>query len=282
MSPGPNGRPALRIPEVERWRPDVLGTDATQFDKVVTEGDRLLRSMLTEQDALARSWKGAGADSATARITAEKTAGSHLMARIGNLETALTTYRDQLTHARQFVLDRRNLIVDMGFEVADDGTVTSVAKQQALRAAAGRNPKCDPGYLAKALLDVEYEAAQQQLAMVTALQNADNTATATKAAIDLAKSELARVALYELPPTPRTNILMRQASPPRPPPVRNGPTRAADRWSDRRGREWRSPTASSSRPCGCSIPASRVRGTLSPAQWIPPPTRPPRQKSDRH
>ncbi|MCM6772762.1 T-complex 10 C-terminal domain-containing protein [Nocardia sp. CDC159] len=197
MSPG---RPTLKISEVEKWNPDVLGTDATHFDTVVTKGDQLLQSMVTKQHELAESWKGAGADSAAARVEAEKTAGSHLMGKIGGLKTALSTHQGELAHAKQFVIDRRNLIVGMGFEVADDGTVTSVAKQQALKAAAGRNPHSDPGYLAKALLDVEYEAAQQQLAMVTALQNADNTATAAKAAIDMAKSELARVALYEMPP----------------------------------------------------------------------------------
>ncbi|KZM75252.1 hypothetical protein AWN90_17735 [Nocardia terpenica] len=144
--------------------------------------------------------KGAGADSAAARVNAEKMAGSHLMDKVGNLRTVSTTHQGELAHAKQFVIDKRNLIQGMGFEVADDGTVTSVAKQQALKAAAGRNPTSDPGYLTKALIDVEYEAAQQQLAMVSALQNADNTATAAKAAIDVAKAELAHVAFFEMPP----------------------------------------------------------------------------------
>ncbi|MEG8183341.1 hypothetical protein GZH49_33290 [Nocardia terpenica] len=185
---------------MEKWNPDVLGTDATHFDTVMTKGDELLQSMVTKQHELADSWKGAGADSAAARVTAEKTAGSHLMDKIGGLKTALTTHQGELAHAKQFVTDKRNLIVGMGFELADDGTVTSVAKQEALKAAAGRNPKADPGYLTKALINVEYEAAQQQLGMVSALQNADNTATAAKAAIDIAKAELAKVAFFEMPP----------------------------------------------------------------------------------
>ncbi|KZM68413.1 hypothetical protein [Nocardia terpenica] len=190
----------MKISDVEKWNPDVLGTDATHFDTVVTKGDQLLQSMVTEHDNLAQTWKGAGADSAAARVNAEKTAGSHLMGKIGGLKTALTTHQGELAHAKQFVIDKRNLIVGMGFELADDGTVTSVAKQQALKAAAGRNPRSDPGYLTKALIDVEYEAAQQQLGMVSALQNADNTATAAKAAIDIAKAELAKVAFFEMPP----------------------------------------------------------------------------------
>lgn len=98
MSPGP-GRPTLTISQVEKWKPDLLGTFATRFDTVVTNGDKLLQSMVTQQDHLAESWKGAGADSAAARVNADKTAGSHLMDKVGGLKTTLTTQQTELAHA---------------------------------------------------------------------------------------------------------------------------------------------------------------------------------------
>lgn len=156
MSPG---RPTLKISEVEKWTPSLLGTFATRFDTVVTKGDGLLHSMLAKQDELEETWKGAGADSATARVASEKTAGSHLIDKIGGLETVLTTQQTELAHARQFVIDKRNLIVGMGFEVADDGTVTSNAKRTAVKAAAG-NADPLPANVITALMQVGYEASQ--------------------------------------------------------------------------------------------------------------------------
>lgn len=201
MSPGP-GRPTLKISQVEAWNPDVLGTDATSFGTVVTKGDQLLHSMQTEQDDLAHSWKGAGADAAAARMTKEKTAGSHIMAKVDSIKTVFTTQQKELTNAKNFVIGKRNLISGMGFEVADDGTVTSVAKQESIKAAGGRNPSNDhnPGRITAALVEVEFEAAQHQVEMVGALQFADNTATAAKTLMDEAKSDLSRLALLEVPP----------------------------------------------------------------------------------
>ncbi|WP_280361271.1 hypothetical protein [Nocardia wallacei] len=197
MSPGQT----LLISQVEKWNPAALGTDATSFANLVTKGDEHLQSMLTTQDDLAETWKGAAADAAARRVTNEKTAGSHLMGKILGLKDACTRYQTELTDARQQVIDKRNLIQGMGFEVADNGAVTANAKIQAVKAAGGRNPKndADPGVVAAAILQIEHEAAQQQLAMVTTLQHADNTATAAKTAIDAAKTEISRVALLETP-----------------------------------------------------------------------------------
>jgi uncharacterized protein YukE len=201
MSPGP-GRPTLKISQVEQWKPDVLGTDATSFGTVVTKGDQLLHSMQTEQDDLSHSWKGDAADAAAARMTSEKTAGSHIMTKVDSIKTVFTAQQKELADAKNFVIGKRNLIQGMGFEVADDGTVTSVAKQAAIKAAGGRNPSNDhnPGRITAALIEVEYEAAQHQVEMVSALQFADNTATAAKTLMDEAKSDLSRLALLEVPP----------------------------------------------------------------------------------
>ncbi|MEU6562931.1 WXG100 family type VII secretion target [Nocardia nova] len=198
MSPGP-GRATLKISEVEKWKPDLLATFATRFDAVVTKGDELLKSMVTEHDHLAETWKGAGADSAATRVTNEKTAASHLLDKVGGLKTVLTTHQNELAHAKQFVIDKRNLIVGMGFEVADDGTVTAEAKRTAVKAAAG-NKDPEPGNVTMALLQVGYEAQQQHVAMLGALQHAENTAAGAKAAIDVANEAVNHVAMFELPP----------------------------------------------------------------------------------
>jgi len=201
MSPG-SGRPTLQISQVEKWNPDALGTDATSFGTVVTKGDQLLHSMQTELDDLSHSWKGAGADAAAARTTSEKTAGSHILAKVDSIKTVFTAQQKELADAKNFVVGKRNIIAGMGFEVADDGTVTSVAKQAMIKAAGGRNPSNDhdPGRITVALIDVEYEAAQHQVEMVSALQFADNTATAAKTLLDEAKTDLSRLALLEVPP----------------------------------------------------------------------------------
>ncbi|WP_280273437.1 hypothetical protein [Nocardia wallacei] len=197
MSPGQT----LLISQVEKWDPEALGSDATSFGNLVTKGDELLQSMLTTQDDLAESWKGAAADAAATRVVNEKTAGSHLMGKIDGLGNACTRYYTELTDARQQVIDKRSLIQGMGFEIADNGTVSANAKIQAVKAAGGRNPKndADPGVVAAAILQIEYDAAQQQLAMVTTLQHADNTATAAKTAIDAAKTDVSRIMFLEAP-----------------------------------------------------------------------------------
>ncbi|MBO0852408.1 MAG: hypothetical protein J2P18_01410 [Nocardia sp.] len=192
------GRPSLKVSDVTKWKPDVLGNYATRFDTVVTKGDQMLQSMLTEHDHVAQTWKGAGADSAAARVAAERTAGSHLMDKIGGLKNTFTTHQNELAHARQFVVDKRNLIVGRGFEVADDGQVTADAKQKALQAAAG-SATPQPANVTTASLQIGYEAEQLNVEMLSALQYAENTAAAAKAAIDVAGQAVNQVAMFEAP-----------------------------------------------------------------------------------
>lgn len=199
MSPGP--AKTLLISEVEKWKPERLGEDATKFASVVTDVDQLLGSMLTKQDEIAESWNGAGADSATTRVTNEKTAGSHIMGKVDAIKGIYTAHQTQLADAKNFVTQKRDLIRGMGFEVADDGNVTANAKIAAAMAASG-NPDTPPGSVSNAIVQIKRDAAEQHVVMVSALQNADNTATSTKAALDLAKGELGQIAMYEVPPKP--------------------------------------------------------------------------------
>ncbi|MBF6174922.1 hypothetical protein [Nocardia blacklockiae] len=191
MSP----RPTLLISQIENWNTGVLATDATTMAELVTKADEMLHSMLTTQDDLAESWRGAGADAAAARVVSEKTAGSHIVGQISNLRGAYTTHQTALTDAKNLVVTKRNLFRDTrGFDVRDDGTVTAETKIRQLEAA-GK----DRGDVAGARIDLMYEAGQCQLELLSALQNADNAATAARTQIELAKAELGRVALSEAP-----------------------------------------------------------------------------------
>ncbi|BCK52399.1 hypothetical protein [Nocardia wallacei] len=188
-------RPALTISQVEQWNPGVLGTDAGTFGSVIAKGGELLQSMLTTQDDLAESWKGAGADAAARRVVNENTAGSHILGKIDIIKSAYTAQQAALTDAKALVVNKRNLFRDVrGFDVYDDGTVTAETKRRQLEAA-GK----DRGDVVAASLQLGYEAAQCHVEMVSALQNADNAATAAKTAIDTAKTELGRLALLEAP-----------------------------------------------------------------------------------
>ncbi|WP_280271100.1 hypothetical protein [Nocardia wallacei] len=174
----------------------MLSTDATALGDLMIKGDGMLQSMLTTQDDLAESWKGAGADAAATRVVNEKTAGSHIMGQINTLKGAYTTQQTALTDAKNLVVTKRNLFQDVrGFDVKDDGTVTADTKIKQLEGA-GK----DRGDVTAARLNLMYEASQCQLELLSALQNADNAATAAKAQIDLAKAELGKVTLLEAPP----------------------------------------------------------------------------------
>ncbi|WP_280336932.1 hypothetical protein [Nocardia wallacei] len=192
MSP----RPALLISQVEKWNTDVLGTDATALGNLVVKGDGMLQSMLVTQDDLAESWRGAGADAAANRVVNEKTAGSHIMGQINSLKSVYTIHQTALADAKNLVVNKRNIFRDVrGFDVRDDGTVTAESKIKQLEAAG-----TDRGDVTVARLNLMYEAGQCQLELVSALQNADNAATAAKAQIDLVRAELGKVALLEAPP----------------------------------------------------------------------------------
>lgn len=129
--------PGLRISEVNGWKPEDLGLDAASLGRLVTKLDGLMQSMLIEQDDLAESWNGAGADAAARRVVNEKTAGSHIAGKIDSIKAVLTFGQTELQDAKTFVLTKRTNIVDSGFEVDDRGIVTANEKVKQIHAAGG-------------------------------------------------------------------------------------------------------------------------------------------------
>ncbi|WP_067687515.1 WXG100 family type VII secretion target [Nocardia jejuensis] len=192
---------ALLISQVEQWNPDALGTDATNLTTVVTEGRSLLQSMLTEQDDLAESWNGPGSSAAAARVVKENTAGTHIVDKIEGIQQLYSTHKTQLSTAKDNVLNTRTNIKNMGFDVYDDGNVNANTMRNALIATAKDNGNNDgvPAYVAAAILQLDYAAAEQRPVMKGALQNAGNVAVTAKAAIDLATSQMSRLVLTEAP-----------------------------------------------------------------------------------
>ncbi|WP_067535601.1 WXG100 family type VII secretion target [Nocardia crassostreae] len=191
----------LLISQVEQWNPDALGADATNLTTVVTEGRSLLQSMLTEQDDLAESWTGPGASSAAARVVRENTAGSHIVDEIDSIRQLYALHETQLSTAKDTVLNTRTNIRNMGFDVYDDGNVNAETMRNALIATARDNGQDEgvPGYVAAAILQLDYAAAEQRPVMKAALQNAGNVALTAKTAIDLAISQMSRLVLTEAP-----------------------------------------------------------------------------------
>lgn len=184
----------LRVPDVEGWKPDTLGTGATALGTLVTKLDEKLQSMLIEQDDLAESWKGAGADAAARRVVNEKTAGNHISGKISTIKDALSVSQTELQDAKNFVINKRNGYVGAGFEVGDTGIVTAREKVRQLEQAGG-----DRGDVQAAVLAVTTEAGRHTLDMLGALRHAAGVADGVRAKLATAKSELNTLVVQEAP-----------------------------------------------------------------------------------
>ncbi|WP_405160027.1 hypothetical protein OG203_26730 [Nocardia sp. NBC_01499] len=186
--------PGLRISEVDGWKPEDLGLDTAALGRLVTKLDGLMQSMLIEQDDLAESWNGAGADAAARRVVNEKTAGSHVSGKIDSIKEVLTAGQTQLQDAKNFVLTKRNNFVDAGFEVDDRGIVTANEKVKQISAAGG-----DRSEAMAAGFSVMAEAGRDTLEMLEALQHAKGVASGLQAKLTAAKSDLSNLVLHEAP-----------------------------------------------------------------------------------
>lgn len=184
----------LRISEVDGWKPDDLGLDASALGRLVTKLDSLLQSMLTEQDDLAETWTGAGASAAATRVVKEQTAGSHISGKIDNIKTLLTSGQTELQGAKDFVLTKRKNFVDWGFEVDDRGIVTATEKIKQLNTA-GK----DRSEVISAGLELMAEAGRYTMEMLGALQHAQGVAKGVQAKLAAAKSELGALVTEQAP-----------------------------------------------------------------------------------
>lgn len=184
----------LRISEVNGWKPEDLGLDAASLGRLVTKLDGLMQSMLIEQDDLAESWNGTGADAAARRVVNEKAAGSHIAGRIDTIKGVLTFGRTELQDTKTFVLTKRTNFVDAGFEVDDRGIVTANEKVKQIHAAGG-----DRAEVMSAGSAVMAEAGRYTLEMLEALQHAKGVANGVQAKLAAAVSELNTVVIQEAP-----------------------------------------------------------------------------------
>ncbi|MBF6069305.1 hypothetical protein REK76_24210 [Nocardia farcinica] len=185
---------ALRISEVNGWKPEDLGLDASALGRLVTKLDGLLQSMLTEHDDLAETWNGAGASAAATRVVNEQTTGSHISGKIDTIKALLTSGQTELRDARDFVLAKRKNFVDWGFEVDDRGIVSATEKVKQISAAGG-----DRADVMAAGLAVMAEAGRYTVEMLGALQHAQRVAKGVQSKIAAAKAELATLVSQQAP-----------------------------------------------------------------------------------
>ncbi|MFD3706461.1 polymorphic toxin type 44 domain-containing protein [Nocardia sp. NPDC058658] len=143
---------------------------------------RYLSDMLVEQDDLAESWSGAGAEAAASRVVSETTAGNHIANQVDVLRTVLTTGIQDIFTAGSTATTKAKHFEGQGFEVDDRGIVTANAKIRDLHRA-GTTPAATT-----AGLELMAEAGRYTLELLAALQHAADTATAVSAA---ARTEIA-------------------------------------------------------------------------------------------
>lgn len=185
---------ALRISQVESWDAHVMDVGITTLGIVVSKFDGLLASMLIEQDDLAESWNGAGADAAASRIVRDKTAGSHISTKIDAVKTVLGSAKTELQAAKEFVLTKRNNFVEWGFEVDDRGIVTANAKIRELR-----KTGMEDSAAITAGIELMAEAGRHSLELLGALQHARSVATSVQTSLQTAATELSVLVANEAP-----------------------------------------------------------------------------------
>ncbi|MEV0548401.1 polymorphic toxin type 44 domain-containing protein [Nocardia salmonicida] len=150
-------------------------------------------SMLIEQDDLAESWKGAGAEAAANRVASENSAGKHIASAIGAIHGSLTQGMEAITFAKNAVLTKEKDFIAWGFEVDDRGIVTANAKIKDLHRA-GTSPSATT-----AGFELMAEAGRYSLELLTALQEAANAAARVGASVRADAAALAGLVQRESP-----------------------------------------------------------------------------------
>lgn len=164
--------------------------------------------MQTEHDAVTQSWDGPGSNAAADRVDKDKTAGSHVAAKITDIKDGLFSGWTELQDAKNFVLGKRTGFLDSGFEVDDRGIVSATQKVRELNQAGGER-----GDVMAAGLAVMAEAGRHTLEMLEALQHAKGVAEGVQTRLATLNSELSTLMVQETPSkTIRTSGLV--AGPP--------------------------------------------------------------------
>ncbi len=181
----------ITVADVLAWKPELLGAAGATVGTAQTTLDTILSGGVTELAAI--TWTGIAGTAARTRMDTEQTRGSAVSAALLKLSTALNSQVDNLTRAQARVQAARDAAVDAtgpddcpGFDV-DEVTVTV--------SAAGRldwwgKKNLNPIEMANKTIEENHAAAKEQLALATALADADGIATAAIAAVDKARADV--------------------------------------------------------------------------------------------
>lgn len=149
--------------------------------------------MLIEQDDLAESWNGPGASAAADRVVNEKTAGTHICAKIDDIKDLLASGQTELQDAKNFVSAKRASIIGLGFEVDDRGIVSASEKIKQLNQAGGERADVMAAGLA-----VMAEAGRYTTEMLQSLQHAKGVADSVQTRLTTLNSELSTLMIKKL------------------------------------------------------------------------------------
>ncbi|MBF6330442.1 transglycosylase SLT domain-containing protein [Nocardia transvalensis] len=192
----------LTISDVEKWDPAQLATAGASVGKLFADLDTAIAGGVTSVATI--GWEGKAAKAAEDRMTVEKLRASEVSQALVALQKALTDQVDNLTNARQAVLDARNRALHPGsdqtpptegFEVADNGVVTATARKaywdnQGTSSDPNSPPALNPLEVQTKSLEEDLKAAQHQSAITNALKQAEIVAEAATKAVGEAKAKV--------------------------------------------------------------------------------------------
>ncbi|VFA99871.1 Phage-related protein [Nocardia cyriacigeorgica] len=192
----------LTIPDVEQWKPDQLGTAATNAANLATRLDGLATSGRTSAETL--RWSGPAGTAAKTRMDTEKTRAGAVSAALLELQTALNVEVGNLTETKNKVLQLRDAAQTPngempGFQVAADGTVSAQARMDYLRKHAEGKANVEGECLAEM-----YLAAVHQWHIANALKAASDAAERARVAVENAAVKLDQA--FETLGDPKLNV----------------------------------------------------------------------------
>jgi hypothetical protein len=120
------------VSRAEAWRPDSLRRLAEGWDDAARRLTADVDTALREIDGSHQSWTGAAADAARGNADGISTAADDAARHLVTASVAARDGADQIAAAQSSVLEKVAEARDGGFDVADDGTVTTRADPSAL------------------------------------------------------------------------------------------------------------------------------------------------------
>ncbi|WP_227997168.1 transglycosylase SLT domain-containing protein [Nocardia australiensis] len=183
----------LTVPDVEKWEPDHLTSAGTQAKTISANLDTAVAGGSDKTRGL--NWSGTAGNAANTRMDTEKTRASTVSAALLELQTAFTSQVENLKNAKSKVLSLRDLATNPastaagtepapGFKVEANGTVTADDRIAKITALMNGQQKVDES------LRIQREAAQWQVDITNALQQAEGVATQAQTQVTQAVAKL--------------------------------------------------------------------------------------------